>query len=250
MVIMANKDYTYAQVKAGTGSYRYESPSQYSAGVETMQRRLGALQCTRTSARYYTGAYDGLFGSGTRTAVEDFQSENSTMVGSVDGIAGKLTLTHLDIAYDDSANYNAYGEEVSTSYLNGSSISETSLLARLIYAENTTSLQAQRNIAHVVYNRKVATTGGFPNTYRGVAQQANQWTVITQGHINARKPPRTNTNWQNALSLAKKLVAGTNLPAALNSTLTKNQLYAKMDGTEPSNAKDIVRVGGTVFYNV
>ncbi len=36
---MANIDYSYAQVKAGTGSYRKESGSS-SAGVKTMQTRL------------------------------------------------------------------------------------------------------------------------------------------------------------------------------------------------------------------
>ena len=113
---------------------------------------------------------------------------------------------------------------------------------------NTGSLQAQRNIAHVVYNRKQSS--GFPNTYRAVAQQSSQWTTIYNGHENARRPPRTNSHWQDAVIIAKKLVAGTGLPGNLNSTLTKSQLYAKKNGTEPSSAKDIVRVDGTVFYNL
>lgn len=245
---MANNDYTYNQVLSGTGQYEYENPSVYAAGVATMQTKLAALKCTSTGTWYYTGSIDGMFGSGTRTAVTNFQSENATMVGDADGIAGEKTLSNLDIAYSDRSNYNAYGSEVSASYLNGNSISETSLLARLIYAENTTSLQAERNIAHVVYNRKISS--GFPDTYRGVAQQDNQFTVICNSHINARKPPRTNEHWQDSLIIAKKLVSGTNLPSALNSTLYNGQVYCKAAGTQPSNAINVVTVGGTVFYNL
>ena len=53
-----------------------------------------------------------------------------------------------------------------------------------------------------------------------------------------------------ALDLAKKLVAGSGLPGVLNSTLYHGQLYAKADGSENPQAYDIVRVGGTVFYNL
>ena len=38
---MANSDYSYAQVKSGNGTYKYEGPSaSYSDGVKTLQTRL------------------------------------------------------------------------------------------------------------------------------------------------------------------------------------------------------------------
>lgn len=225
----------------------YDPTNTYNALVADCQRMLNILE-DKTGSSYYDGARDGLYGTGMRNAVISFQTENNIECGAVDGKIGKKTLLTLDIAYANWVDYNTYGSEVSASYLMGSSISETSLLARLIYAENTQNLQAQRNIAHVVYNRKQS--DAFPNTYRGVAQQSSQWTVICNGHSNARKPPRTTDQWMSALDLAKKLVAGSGLPGVLNSTLYHGQLYAKADGSENPQAYDIVRVGGTVFYNL
>lgn len=242
-----NVGVTRAKVEAGTAALVYDPTNTPNDLVRECQNMLKALK-NNSGAYYYTGAADGKYGTGMKNAVRTFQEENDWACGDADEKIGKKTLAALDIAYADRTNYNAYGSEVSASYLMGSSISETSLLARLIYAENTGSLQAQRNIAHVVYNRKQSSS--FPNTYRAVAQQSSQWTTICNGHENARRPPRANSHWQDAVIIAKKLVAGTGLPGNLNSTLTKSQLYAKKNGTEPSSAKDIVRVDGTVFYNL
>ena len=83
-----NSRYTYAQVLAGTGYYMQDSKLRYSAGVKTMQEKLN-------KAGYNCGTPDGKFGSGTTTAVKNFQkSKNLT----VDGKAGKGTLTALDAA--------------------------------------------------------------------------------------------------------------------------------------------------------
>lgn len=225
----------------------YDPTNTYNTVVHECQVMLSRLE-NKNGAYYYTGSLDGRFGTGMRNAVLSFQQENVYACGTPDGKVGKNTLTALDIAYEHRSDYNAYGSEVSASYLMDNRISEISLLARLIYAENTTSSQGRCNIAHVVYNRKQSSK--FPNTYHGVAQDENQWTVICNGHENARKPPRTTDAWMHALGLAKKLSAGSGLPGVLGSTLTKGQLYARKDGTEPSGAKDIVRVGRTVFYNL
>ena len=94
---MANSDYTYAQVKSGSGTYRYESPSSYSAGVKTMQDRLEDCGYTITDT-------DGHFGVSTRLAVRRFQQTIYGMSSSnVDGIAGKNTLTQLDTVYQSLA---------------------------------------------------------------------------------------------------------------------------------------------------
>ena len=244
-----NVGVTRQGVQNGTAALVYDPTNTRNTLAEECQSMLSALK-NNSGASYYTGYIDGKYGSGTKSAVEVFQQENDWACGPVDGKIGKNTLAALDIAYADRTNYNAYGSEVSASYLMGSSIAEISLLARLIYAENTYNEQAQRNIAHVVYNRKINTGSRFPNTYRGVAQQSGEFTTITQGDLNARRPPRTNQNWRNAVSFAKALSAGTNLPLALGSNLGDSQLYARKDGTEPSGAKNIIRVGGSVFYNL
>jgi peptidoglycan hydrolase-like protein with peptidoglycan-binding domain len=81
-----NANYTYAQVLAGTGYYMMDDKLRYSAGVKTMQEKLNA-------AGYNCGTPDGKFGSGTNTAVRNFQKAKGL---TVDGKAGKATLAALD----------------------------------------------------------------------------------------------------------------------------------------------------------
>lgn len=83
-----NSKYTYAQVLAGTGYYMQDSKLRYSAGVKTMQSKLN-------TAGYNCGTPDGKFGSGTNTAVRNFQKAKGL---TVDGKAGKGTLTALNAA--------------------------------------------------------------------------------------------------------------------------------------------------------
>lgn len=88
---MSNTSYSYSEVKSGNGSYKYESPTVYSAGVLTLQKRLNAIG--------YNLSEDGKFGSGTKTAVQNFQTECNL---SSDGVAGQNTLTQLDKVYHSS----------------------------------------------------------------------------------------------------------------------------------------------------
>ncbi len=83
-----NSRYTYAQVLAGTGYYMKDDKLRYSAGVKTMQGKLN-------TAGYNCGTPDGKFGSGTDTGVRNFQRAKGL---TVDGKAGKATLTTLDAA--------------------------------------------------------------------------------------------------------------------------------------------------------
>lgn len=98
-----NANYTYAQVLAGNGYYMKDDKLRYSAGVKTMQQKLNA-------AGYNCGTPDGKFGSGTDTAVRNFQRAKGL---TVDGKAGKATLKALDGA--DSGGGTTY---CSNSYLN------------------------------------------------------------------------------------------------------------------------------------
>lgn len=256
---MANADYTYAQVKAGnpsTAVYKKESaPFVVSAGVITLQTKLRALK--KSSGGYYlTDSADGKFGANTETAVKSFQKDNYL---TEDGIVGKDTINHLDIAYSDRDNYNVYGSEISADYLLRGGIDPISIIARLIYAENThvgTDYSfARNNIALVIYNRFRDKTGWFKleNDYITIARSKGEWTVITGSggpHPNALKPHRTSGAWQHALALAKKLINNTNLPSSLSaSTGMSWQLYATKVGSESNDAINIVRIGGTACFN-
>ena len=76
---------------------------------------------------YYTGAGDGIFGSGTKKAVEHFQRKNGL---TVDGIVGSATAKALGLTLSGSSSSGSSG---------GSSSSSNSgnlyLLARLVYGE-------------------------------------------------------------------------------------------------------------------
>lgn len=89
-----NSRYTYAQVLAGTGYYMKDDRLRYSAGVKTMQGKLN-------NAGYNCGTPDGKFGSGTDTAVRNFQRAKGL---TVDGKAGKATLSALDAASGGGGN--------------------------------------------------------------------------------------------------------------------------------------------------
>ena len=66
-------------------------PSQeIQVGVETLQRKLRDIG-------YYSGALDGVYGSGTEEAVRRFQRDRGL---TSDGIAGPITLTALDTEAD------------------------------------------------------------------------------------------------------------------------------------------------------
>ena len=149
---MSNASYTYAQVKSGTGSFKYESPIVYSSGVLTLQQRLNAIGYDLTE--------DGKFGSGTKTAVTNFQEECNL---SADGVAGKNTLTQLDKIYQ-SSYFTNYGKPISTSEWGRSNIlagniEDIDLLARIIWGEERSITDAQIAVAKVIKNR--STTSGY-----------------------------------------------------------------------------------------
>jgi DNA-binding LytR/AlgR family response regulator/peptidoglycan hydrolase-like protein with peptidoglycan-binding domain len=157
-ITMANKDYTYSQVKnAASGSgiyYQKETSPQYSSGVETLQSRLPSCG--------YDIAVDGLFGSGTDTVVKAFQTECGL---SVDGKAGKGTLTQLDLVYD-SKYFKDYGKPITSSSWGRSHIlsgacDDIDMLSRSIWVEDRGNLDAQIAVAKVIQNRSNSTSSSF-----------------------------------------------------------------------------------------
>ena len=87
-----NSQYSYADVLNNKGYYMKDDLLRYSAGVQTMQQKFN-------SAGYSCGTADGKFGAGTDKVVREFQADQFI---TVDGKAGKGTLTLLDNGYDNS----------------------------------------------------------------------------------------------------------------------------------------------------
>ena len=112
---------------------------------------------------YYTGAVDGVYGSGTEKAVRYFQQKNGL---AVDGKCGAQTLAALGI---------------SASAPSGSA--QLDLLARLISAEaRGEPYSGQVAVGAVVLNR--VRHPSFPNTVSGVIYQNGAFSCINDGQFN------------------------------------------------------------------
>ncbi|MCI8729385.1 MAG: spore cortex-lytic enzyme [Clostridia bacterium] len=118
---------------------------------------------------YYTGKIDGIYGSGTVSAVKKFQKDWGL---TVDGIVGKNTSKALGITLSTGGSSNS-------SY----SSSDTYLLAKCIYAEARgepyTGMVA---VGAVVLNR--VKSPDFPNSVAGVIYQPWAFTAVNDGQIN------------------------------------------------------------------
>lgn len=127
--------------------------------VSQIQRRLKSLG-------YYTGEIDGIFGTVTKQAVENFQSDKNL---TVDGIVGSQTLAALDI--NGQSNQGGYNSE------------DTELLARIISAEaRGESYLGQVAIGAVVLNRVVHPS--FPDTVAGVIFENGAFNAVADGQFN------------------------------------------------------------------
>ncbi len=141
--------------------------------VKEVQRRL-------KNWGYYSGAVDGIYGSGTKKAVILFQKKNGL---TADGIVGKATYAALGM--NDS--YNALNKpNKGNSSSSGSSnytSSDLYLLAKTIYAEGRgESYTGQVAIGAVIMNR--VRSSSFPNTIAGVVYQPGAFTAVSDGQIN------------------------------------------------------------------
>lgn len=135
--------------------------------VKEVQRRLKQWG-------YYKGSVDGIFGTGTKSAVIAFQKKNGL---KADGIVGKATYQALGM----NASANALGS--GSGGANGYSSSDVYLLARTIYAEGRGEpYVGQVAIGAVVLNR--VRSAQFPNTIAGVVYQELAFTAVADGQIN------------------------------------------------------------------
>ncbi len=138
--------------------------------VKEVQRRL-------KNWGYYSGAVDGIFGSGTRKAVISFQKKNGL---TADGIVGKATYAALGM--NDSYNILNGNKKPSSSNGNYNS-SDLYLMAKAIYAEGRgESYTGQVAIGAVIMNR--LRSPDFPNTISGIIYQKGAFTAVADGQIN------------------------------------------------------------------
>lgn len=118
---------------------------------------------------YYSGAVDGVFGSGTLAAVKSFQRKNGL---NADGIVGPKTAAAMGITVSG-------GSAVSS----GTTTNDVYLLARIIYGEaRGEPYKGQVAIGAVVLNR--VRSAQFPNTIAGVVYQRGAFDAVSDGQIN------------------------------------------------------------------
>ncbi len=115
---------------------------------------------------YYKGSVDGVFGSGTLSAVKAFQRKNGLVA---DGIVGPKTAAALGISLGGNTPNTATGDVY--------------LLARIIYGEaRGEPYKGQVAVGAVVLNR--VRSASFPNTIAGVIYQRGAFDAVADGQIN------------------------------------------------------------------
>lgn len=132
--------------------------------------RVRQMQQKLKSWGYYEGSADGIFGSGTESAVKYFQRRNGL---TADGVVGAATAAALGMTL--SGGSGSGGSQTASSDLD--------LLARVVYGEaRGEDYIGQVAVAAVVLNR--VKSPSFPNTIAGVVYQAGAFDCVADGQIN------------------------------------------------------------------
>lgn len=125
-----------------------------------------AVQQKLKELGFYKGSVDGVYGSGTRSAVIAFQKSRGL---SADGIVGKKTAQALGISLNTQQS--------------SQSSSDLYVLAKCVYAEaRGEPYEGQVAVAAVILNR--VKSPDFPNTIAGVVYQPWAFTAVNDGQIN------------------------------------------------------------------
>lgn len=136
---------------------KYGSQGEEVRQIQTKLKELGL----------YTGSIDGIYGSGTKNAVIQFQKQQGL---DPDGIAGTKTLTALGLAQSGGGNGQF-------------SDSDAALLARTISAEaRGEPYTGQVAVGAVILNR--IEHPSFPDTLAGVIYQPGAFSCLNDGQFN------------------------------------------------------------------
>ena len=150
-------------------------PSDADAAVLRVGSRgddVKTLQSKLKRWGYYDGSVDGVFGSGTKKAVEYFQRKNGL---TPDGVVGAATAKKLGMSISSSSSSSSSG--------GSSQKNNLYLLARLVYGEaRGEPYKGKVAVAAVVLNRMESSS--FPNTMSGVIYQSGAFSVVDDGQIN------------------------------------------------------------------
>ena len=135
---------------------KYGSQGEEVRQIQTKLKELGL----------YTGSIDGIYGSGTKNAVIQFQKQQGL---DPDGIAGTKTLTALGLA--QSGGNGQFSD------------SDVALLARTISAEaRCEPYTGQVAVGAVILNR--IEHPSFPDTLAGVIYQPGAFSCLNDGQFN------------------------------------------------------------------
>lgn len=139
---------------ADAASYKRGSSGTMVSNIQTTLKNLG----------FYKGTVDGVYGSGTETAVKAFQQKKGL---TVDGKVGPATLKALGISESTTQNSDS---------------GDLALLARIISAEaRGEPYSGQVAVGAVILNR--VDHPSFPNTLAGVIYQNGAFTAIVDGQF-------------------------------------------------------------------
>jgi len=152
---------------ADAASLRVGSSGEDVKTLQTKLKRWG----------FYSGGVDGVFGSGTKKAVQYFQRSNGL---TPDGIVGAATAKAMGMTLGGSSSS-------SSSSSSGSSGSSTNknlyLLAQLVHGEaRGEPYKGKVAVAAVVLNR--VNSSSFPNSISGVVYQSGAFSAVDDGQIN------------------------------------------------------------------
>ena len=118
---------------------------------------------------YYSGSVDGIYGSGTESAIKKYLKANGL---KADGIAGKATLNAMGISSSNSSSSSG-----------GNNSNDLNLLSRVVYSEaRGEPYVGQVAVAAIVLNR--VSHSSFPNSVAGVVYQSGAFDAVSDGQIN------------------------------------------------------------------
>lgn len=151
-------------------SFLYERQQKSELAIPTLSRlgsrgsEVEAVQQALKDRGLYNGSVDGIYGSGTESAVKKFQKQQGL---TADGIAGPQTLKKLGVTVGSAPAVND---------------SNVYLLARIISAEaRGEPYNGQVAVGAVVLNR--VEHPSFPDTLSGVIYQNGAFTAIVDGQF-------------------------------------------------------------------
>lgn len=213
---MANKDYTYTQVKNGIGKFEYEENADFYEDIRVMQHRL----LIAGYDMYMLNSLTGKFDENTKNAVIAFQKSCQLFP---DGIVGKNTLVQLDkVSIGSGKSYFLIGGPIAKwdkDTIMYDLMGDNDILARIIWTEEHGIYDAQTAVAKVLQNRLhnpafQLPKDEYPNVrmWPRVICAPNQYASATSSA--AKTPVRGDPNqadgvdiyWKHAVDLANKIM--------------------------------------------